>query len=60
MSERSAMFLVVVGLVLALGGAGGIEESVSNADLLGSAVLALTGALIMWCGTLGLRNKHFG
>jgi sulfite exporter TauE/SafE len=61
MSERSAIYLIVVGLLLALGGTGGVEHSVTDAELLQSLLVAVMGALVMWCGTLGLRNsKYFG
>ena len=60
MSERSAMFLIVVGLLLTAGGVGGTEQALSDSDLLSSLAVAVTGLLIMGAGVLGLRNKHFG
>ena len=58
MSERSAMFLVVVGLILTMLGVGGVENSITDGELLGSVLASLTGTLIMWAGTLGLRNSN--
>ena len=61
MSERSALCLSVVVLLLALGGAGGVEHSVTDVELAQSLLVAVMGGLVMWCGTLGLRNsKYFG
>jgi hypothetical protein len=58
MSERSAMFLVVTGLILTMLGVGGVENSVTNTELASSLAVSLVGTLIMWAGTLGLRNSN--
>ena len=57
MSERTAMFLVVVGLLLTAFGVGGIEQSLDDQGLLAGVAVSLVGTLIMWAGTLGLRNS---
>ena len=57
MSERTAMFLVVTGLLLTAFGVGGIEQSMDDAGLLAGVAVSLVGTLIMWAGTLGLRNS---
>jgi len=59
MSKGSAMFLVIAGLLLALGGVGGVETSVDNEQMMGSMLLAILGLLSMYAGTLGLRNADF-
>jgi hypothetical protein len=51
------MFLVVVGLILTMLGVGGVENSITDGELLGSVLASLVGTLIMWAGTLGLRNS---
>jgi hypothetical protein len=56
MSEKSAMFLVITGLLLTFGAVGGIENSVENSQLLTSMLVAIVGLLTMYCGVLGLRN----
>jgi len=56
MSERSAMFLVFTGLILTMFGVGGVENSVTDTELLSSVAVSLVGTLIMWAGTLGLRR----
>ena len=57
MSERSAMFLVVTGLLLTAFGVGGVEQSMDDQGLLAGVAVSLVGTLIMWAGTLGLRNS---
>lgn len=59
MSERSALFMIVVGLIVTAGGVGGTEHATNDMDLYSSAVIAVCGLLIMWAGTLGLRNSKF-
>jgi len=56
MSERSAFFVFIVGLLITIGAVGGIENSVENSALLSSMVVAIVGLLVMYCGVLGLRN----
>jgi hypothetical protein len=56
MSERSAFFVFIVGLLMTIGAVGGIENSVENSALLSSMVVAIVGLLTMYCGVLGLRN----
>ena len=54
MSERTGMFLVFVGMVVAGLGCGGIENSMTNAEFLHSTVIGFVGVAIMWVGTLGI------
>jgi hypothetical protein len=56
MSERSAMFLVVTGLLLTAAGVGGVENSITDTELLSSLAVSIVGCGIMWAGTLGLRR----
>jgi hypothetical protein len=61
MSKQSALYLIALGLLLALGGVGGVEHSVTDIEMLQSLLVAVMGVLVLWCGTLGLRNsKYFG
>jgi uncharacterized membrane protein len=59
MSKNSAVFLVIAGLVIALGGVGGIETSETSEQMMSSAIFAILGLLTMYAGTLGLRNADF-
>jgi len=56
MSERSAMFLLVTGILVTAFGVGGIESSLDDQGLLAGVAVSAVGLLIMWSGTLGLRN----
>lgn len=57
MSEKESMFLFIVGLLLTAGGAGGVEQSLTNLELAGSVLVAVLGLAVMYCGTLGFRNS---
>ena len=60
MSERNAMFLVVVGLVFAVAGVGGVEQSISNLELVQSFLVALVGLAVMGCGALAIKVAQNG
>jgi len=60
MSERSAMFLVITGLVTVMFGVGGVENSITNSELLQSLAVAVTGLGIMGCGVLAIRVQQNG
>jgi hypothetical protein len=55
MSEKSAMFLVITGLIITMFGAGGIENSIQTVDLLQSIAVAIVGLAVMGCGVLAIR-----
>jgi hypothetical protein len=55
MTERTAMILIVTGLIFTLFGVGGIEQSITNAELVTSLVVSIVGMAIMYCGTLALK-----
>ena len=59
MTNRQAMFVFVVGLLMTFGAVGGIEQSVENTDLMSSMLVAIVGLLTMYCGMLGMRNAEF-
>lgn len=52
MNTTAANFLLVVGFLLTMGGVGGIELSVANADLFGAMLTAIVGLSTMYCGML--------
>lgn len=60
MSEKSAMFLVIVGLVLTLAGAGSIENSITTVELLQSMAVAVVGLMTMGCGVLAINQQQNG
>lgn len=57
MSKNSAMFVFITGLLLTLMGAGGIEQSITNSELLSSVAVSCVGLLVMWVGTLGFKRS---
>lgn len=60
MSERSAMFLVFVGLVMAMAGVGGVENSFDALALVQSLLVAIVGVCVMGCGVLAIRVQQNG
>ena len=59
MTNKQAMFVFVVGMLMTFGAVGGIETSVSNSDLVSSMLVAILGLLTMYCGSLGMRNAEY-
>jgi len=60
MSEKSAMFLVITGLIITMFGAGGIENSIETVDLLQSIAVSIVGLAVMGCGALAIRVQQNG
>lgn len=60
MNEKSAMFLVITGLVMTMAGAGGIENSIETVDLLQSLAVSIAGLAVMGCGALAIRVQQNG
>lgn len=59
MTNKQAMFVFVVGMLMTFGAVGGIEQSVDNSALMSSLVVAILGLLVMYCGSLGMRNAEY-
>jgi hypothetical protein len=55
MTERTAFIMIVMGLIFTLFGVGGIEQSITNTELVASLAVSVVGMAIMYCGTLALR-----
>jgi hypothetical protein len=51
------MFLVFVGILLAMAGVGGVENAMTDMALVQSTLVSLVGMLLMWCGTLGIQQN---
>lgn len=56
MTTRTGFGLMIMGLLLALFGVGGVENSITNTELLSAVAVAVLGLALMWAGTLGIRN----
>ena len=50
-------FVFFTGLMTTLFGVGGVENSVTDAELITALVVAVVGLLIMWAGTLLLKHN---
>ena len=60
MSERSAMFLIITGMILTMFGVGGIENSIETAELLQSVAVSVLGLGVMGCGVLAIQVQQNG
>ena len=60
MSERSAFFLFFVGFLMAFGGVGGVEQSITNVELVQSLAVAIVGLAVMGCGVLAIKVAQNG
>ena len=58
MKSSTAMFVFITGLLMTFSAVGGIEQSITNEDMMSSMVVAIVGLLVMYAGTLGIRNAH--
>jgi len=60
MSERSAMFLVITGIITVMFGVGGVENSSTNVERLQSLAVSMVGLGIMGCGVLAIQVRQNG
>jgi hypothetical protein len=54
---KADFFVFVVGFLFVLFGVGGIEHSITSGELFTSCVVSCVGLLVMWVGTLMMRNN---
>ncbi len=59
MKTNTAFGMFMLGLVLTMFGVGGVENSVENTALFSSLAVSALGLLLMWVGTLGVRNGSY-
>ena len=59
MTTKAAMFVFITGLLMTFGAVGGIEVSETDTDMMSSMVIAIVGLLVMYAGSLGLRNSAY-
>lgn len=50
-------FMFFTGLMVTMFGVGGIEQSITDTELLQSIGVSLTGLGILWCSTLMMRQE---
>jgi len=59
MTERTAMILIVTGLIFTLFGVGGVEHSITDTELVTSLAVSIIGMLIMYSGTLAIKVASY-
>lgn len=59
MKTNTAFALFILGLLLTMFGVGGVENSITDTELLSSLAVSALGLGIMYCGTLGVRNGSY-
>jgi uncharacterized membrane protein len=55
-TEGQGMFVFIVGLVITMLGTGGVENSLTNLELVQAVAVAVTGLACMYAGTLMIRR----
>lgn len=55
-TDRKVFFFIIMGLTLTLMGVGGVENSLTNVELLQSLAVSGLGLLLMWVATLMIKQ----
>ena len=59
MTSKTAAILGALGFLLTLGGVGGIENSITNSELVGAMVVACTGLAVMYCAVAAVKVSEY-
>lgn len=59
MKTNTAFGLFIFGLILTMFGVGGVENSITDMELLSAVAVSALGLGLMYCGTLGVRNGPY-
>jgi hypothetical protein len=59
MKSHTAFLLFTIGFLMTFGGVGSVELSEDTAALVTGVLVSGLGLLVMYAGTLGLRNAHY-
>jgi len=59
-TEKQGMFVVIVGMIITAFAVGGVENSITDSELLQSVLVAVTGLGCMACGTLMIKRAGDG
>ena len=59
MKTSTGFVLIMLGLVMTMFGVVGVENSITDGELLASLAVSAVGLFIMWAGTLGVRNGAY-
>ena len=57
--DTKVFFFLIMGILLTLGGVGGVENSVTDTELLQSLAVSVLGLLFMWIATLILKRQGY-
>lgn len=52
------MFLFLTGLITTMFGVGGVENSITDTELLQALAVSVTGLGILWCATLMMQQEN--
>ena len=55
MTSRTAAILGILGFLLTAFGVGGVENSITDGELMGSVLVSITGLAIMYCAVTALK-----
>jgi uncharacterized membrane protein len=57
-TEKQGMFVFVVGMIVTMLGVGGVENSITNVELLQSLAVSVTGLACMYSGTVMIKRAE--
>jgi hypothetical protein len=58
-TDTRVFFFVILGLLLTMLGVGGVENSITDTELLSSLAVSTVGLLLMWVGTLMIKQQGY-
>ena len=59
MKTNTGFALFIFGMLLTMFGVGGVENSITDTELLSAVAVAAMGLALMYAGTLGIRNGAY-
>lgn len=59
-SEKIQFFFIAMGLLLTMMGVGGVENSLTDTELLQSVAVSVLGLGFMWVAVLAIRSSENG
>jgi hypothetical protein len=59
MTSRTAAILAVLGFLITAFGVGGVENSITNTELLAALAVSITGLGLMYCGVQALKVSDY-
>ena len=59
MNSKTAAILGFLGFLMTAFGVGGVENSITDSELLGSMLVSITGLAIMYCAVTALKVSEY-